>query len=103
MKRSLLPALFGVAVLVAGLNAQEKPNFVGKWKLADEASADMFTPPQMAVAQEGNTLTVTTTGQMGEITTTYNMDGTEARIRSTSTAPHSTVLPSARGTAASWC
>ena len=67
-------ALFAGAAVVA----QEKPNFAGTWKLASEAG-DPFTAPQMVVVQNAKTLTVTSTSQMGEIKTTYNLDGTEAR------------------------
>lgn len=74
MKRMLaLPVL--VLVLVAAAAAQDKPDFVGTWKLAGEA-ADMYTPAQIVVAKDAALLTVTTTGQMGEFKTTYNLDGT---------------------------
>jgi hypothetical protein len=69
-----------VSVLFGGVAAaaQEKPNFAGTWKLASEAG-DPFTSPQLVVGQNAKTLTVTSTSQMGEIKTTYNLDGTEAR------------------------
>ena len=75
-----LSRLVTLAVLVSGaaVAAQDKPSFAGTWKLASEA-ADMMTTPQMVVVQNEKTLTVTATGQMGEIKTTYNLDGTEAR------------------------
>ena len=63
---------------------------MGTWKLADPATADMFTPSQITVAQDATVMTITTTGQMGEFKTTYNVDGTEGRSSSTSTAPRST-------------
>ena len=77
MTRSLSAVIVCVALL--GATAQEKPNFVGTWKLADAATADMFTPTQITVAQDTTVLTITTTGQMGEFKTTYNVDGTEGR------------------------
>jgi hypothetical protein len=79
MKRALFFAVaLAVPLTVASLSAQEKPNFAGTWKLASEAG-DPFTSPQLVVVQNAKTLTVTSTSQMGEIKTTYNLDGTEAR------------------------
>jgi hypothetical protein len=79
MKRALSALFVCVALLGAAAGAQEKPNFVGTWKLADPATADMFTPSQITVAQDATLMTITTTGQMGEFKTTYNIDGTEGR------------------------
>ena len=79
MKRLLAVLLVGVAPLGATLIAQEKPNFVGTWKLSAPASADMFTPTQITVVQDATDLTVTTTGQMGEFKTPYKLDGSESR------------------------
>jgi hypothetical protein len=78
MTRPLFVVLVCVA-LIGGIAAQEKPNFVGTWKLSDDAAADMFASSQITVAQDGNNLTVTSLGQMGEFKTTYHMDGTEAK------------------------
>jgi hypothetical protein len=55
--------------------AQDKPDFSGTWKLVGDAP-DAFTPAQIVVARDATTLTVTTTGQMGEFATTYKLDGT---------------------------
>lgn len=79
MTRSLSAVIVCVALVGATASAQEKPNFVGTWKLADAATADMFTPTQITVAQDATVLTIATTGQMGEFKTTYNVDGTEGR------------------------
>ena len=79
MKRLLAVLLVGVAPLGATLIAQEKPNFVGTWKLSAPASADMFTPTQITVVQDATDLIVTTTGQMGEFKTPYKLDGSESR------------------------
>ena len=70
--------LIALVLLTSGAAAQEKPSFAGTWKLASEA-ADMFIAPQMVVAQDAKTITVTATTQMGEIKTPYNLDGTETR------------------------
>jgi hypothetical protein len=74
-------SLFAVCLALAGsvLVAQDKPNFVGTWKLPADAQPEPFIPPQMVVALDGKTMTVVATGQMGEFKTTYNMDGTEAK------------------------
>lgn len=81
MKRlSMLSAVFVVsASLAAGLAAQTKPDFSGSWKIAPGGSADMFTPPALAVVQDATTLTVTSSSEMGEFKTTYNLDGTNGR------------------------
>ena len=69
-------------LLTAGLAAQAKPNFAGKWALVQDANAaagGMMVAPQMTVVQDEKTFTVTTTSQMGEIKTVYNLDGTPAK------------------------
>lgn len=78
MKRVM--SLIGVCVALVGavLAAQEKPSFAGTWKLNGDAP-DPFTPPQMVVAQDAKMMTVTTTSQMGELKTIYNVDGTPAK------------------------
>ena len=71
--------LLAVLVLTAAsAAAQDKPNFVGTWKLADPAP-DQFTATQIVVSQDATLLTVVTTSQMGEFKTTYKLDGTEGR------------------------
>jgi len=76
-----LHALFACLMLI-GLSgspaAQDKPNFVGTWKLSDPAAPEAFTPTVITVVQDATTLTVTTTSQMGAIKTTYKLDGSEA-------------------------
>ena len=87
MKRLLAVLLVGVAPLGATLIAQEKPNFVGTWKLSAPASADMFTPTQITVVQDATDLIVTTTGQMGEFEDAVHAAmGARAGTRSTSRA-----------------
>jgi hypothetical protein len=71
------------AVVLAAFSAlpaavQDKPNFAGTWKLTSEAGGDPFTSPQLVVTQDAKLLTVTTSSQMGEIKTVYNVDGSEA-------------------------
>jgi hypothetical protein len=60
-----------MALTGAILAGQEKPSFVGTWKLSADAAPDMsFTSPQLTVAEEGKTMTVTNASQMGEFKTT---------------------------------
>jgi hypothetical protein len=79
MKRIPSFLLVCVAVFGAAVAAQQKPNFVGTWKLSDPATPDQFTPSVMTVAQDTTNLTVTTVSQMGEFKTAYKVDGTEGR------------------------
>jgi len=79
MKRACSFLLVCLALASASLMAQDKPNFVGTWKLPADVQPEPFTPPQMSVAIDGNVMTVTGTNQMGEFKTIYNMDGTEAK------------------------
>jgi hypothetical protein len=79
MKRLSIGSAMLVVSLVAGLAAQAKPSFVGSWKLTSDAAGDAFVSPTIAVTQDDKILTVTSAGQMGEIKTTYNVDGTEGR------------------------
>lgn len=78
MKRALSALFACLALLGAPLAGQEKPSFVGTWKLSDPATPDTFTPTVMTVVQDATALTVTTTSQMGEFKTSYKLDGSEA-------------------------
>ena len=71
----MLVALFALTAW-----SQTKPNFAGKWTLSDPAAAGgMMTPTTMTVVQDEKTITLTTVGQMGEVKTVFNLDGTEAK------------------------
>ena len=72
-------AVFSGAAGAQDKPAQDKPAFAGTWKLTDPAQPDMFTPSQLVVAQDATVLTLTATGQMGEFTTTYKLDGSTGR------------------------
>ena len=78
MTRALSALFVSVALLGAPLAAQDKPSFVGTWKLSDPATPEPFTPSVMTVVQDATTLTITTTSQMGEFKTSYRLDGSEA-------------------------
>jgi len=69
--------LIALVLLVTGAAAQDKPTFAGTWKLASDA--DPYTVPQMIVVQDAKTMTVTSSTQIGELRTTFNLDGTEAK------------------------
>ena len=62
------------------VSAQAKPNFAGKWTLTspDAASVGM-NPTSMTVTQDEKTITLLTAGQMGEIKTVFNLDGTPGK------------------------
>jgi len=76
MKRILSILVVSATLIGTAAAAQDRPNFVGTWKLAEPAQPDMYTPTQIVVAQDATLLTVTVTGQMGEFKTTYKLDGT---------------------------
>ena len=79
MTRILAILLAALTLTATAGTAQDKPNFVGTWKLSDPAQPDQFTATQIVVAQDATLMTVTVTGQMGEFKTTYKLDGTEGR------------------------
>ena len=78
MTRALSVMFACLALLGAPLAGQDKPSFVGTWKLSDPATPEVFTPSVMTVIQDATALTVTTTSQMGEFKTSYKLDGSEA-------------------------
>ena len=71
----VLVILFTIAAL-----AQAKPNFAGKWALTspDAASVGM-NPTAMTVTHDDKTFVIASIGQMGEIKTVFNLDGTSAK------------------------
>ncbi len=66
--RIILSTALAIAV-VAGVSAQEKPNFAGKWK-----AAGSFTT--YAITVDGNKMTVTMTVAGNSESTVYLLDGT---------------------------
>ena len=77
----VLSAMFAGMVLIGApalLASQDKPSFVGTWKLSDPATPEMFTPTLMTVVQDATALTISTTSQTGEFKTSYKLDGSEA-------------------------
>jgi hypothetical protein len=85
-------------MLVAGLSAQGKPDFSGKWTLVPDPNAaaagggggggrggrgggggGQFCGQECTITQDGTTLTVTRTTQGGEQKATYRLDGSESK------------------------
>ena len=71
MKRAILSAALAVA-FVAGLSAQDKPNFAGTWK-----PVDSFNRTRITV--EGSKMTVTITLAGNSDSTVYMLDGTPSK------------------------
>ena len=68
MKRALLSAALAIAFM-AGVSAQDKPNFAGTWKAG--GSFNSWT-----ITVEGNKMTVTMTVAGNSDSTVYMLDGT---------------------------
>ena len=68
MRRALLSAAVAI-VFMAGVSAQDKPNFAGKWKAA--SSFNSWT-----ITVEGSKMTVTMTVAGNSESTVYLLDGT---------------------------
>ena len=73
MRTRILSTALAIAA-VAGVYAQEKPNFAGKWK--PDGSFTTY-----AIAVEGNMMTVTMTVAGNSESTVYLLDGTPAKKR----------------------
>ena len=71
MRRAILAAALAVA-FVAGVSAQEKPNFAGTWKPADSFNRTTITV-------EGSKMTVTITLAGNSDSTVYMLDGTPSK------------------------
>jgi hypothetical protein len=68
MKRAILSLAFAIA-FIAGVSAQDKPNFAGTWK-----SSGSFN--SWAITVEGSKMTVTMTVAGNSDSTVYMLDGT---------------------------
>ena len=79
MRRALTSLALLVTLFAATASSQTKPNFAGKWTLTDPTTAAMMTPATLTVVHDEKTITLTTVGQMGEVKTVFNLDGTEAK------------------------
>jgi hypothetical protein len=79
MKRAILSAALAVA-FVAGLSAQDKPNFVGTWRI-DPARSDQYSggaPPE-TITVEGSRMTITRTVAGNSASIVYMLDGTPSK------------------------
>ena len=80
MHRAFTAACVLALVSTTIASAQAKPNFAGKWALASpDGAAGGMTPASMTVTQDDKTITLVAAGQMGEIKTVFNLDGTQAK------------------------
>lgn len=71
MKRAILSMTLALAVF-AGVSAQEKPNFAGKWKAVGSFSS-------YTIVVEGSRMTVTQTVAGNSESTVYLLDGTPSK------------------------
>jgi hypothetical protein len=71
MKRAILSAALAIAFM-AGVSAQDKPNFAGTWKAA--SSFNIWT-----ITVEGSKMTVTMTVAGNSESTVYMLDGTPSK------------------------
>jgi hypothetical protein len=81
MRRAGLLTTLALAVMAGVAGFAQTPNFAGKWTIADPATA-----PQMGglgtaatITQDATTMTVVRTTQMGELTATYKLDGSDSK------------------------
>jgi hypothetical protein len=83
------------AALVAGVSAQGKPNFAGKWTMVADPNTPPPPPPgggrgrgmmgggwgqNLTITQDAKTLTVERTAGEASVKETYNLDGSDSRI-----------------------
>ncbi len=85
----ILMSAVAVVMLAAGVLAQAKPSFAGKWTLVPDPNA----PPaggrgggafgglgmNPVITQDAATLTLIRTTQAGEVKSAYNLDGTDSK------------------------
>jgi hypothetical protein len=79
-----LVAAAAVVLSIAAPHAQSTPNFAGKWTIVADASAPAGggmrgMGQEATIEQNATSLTITRTTQMGQITTTHKLDGTETK------------------------
>lgn len=91
MKRTgILLNTAAIVMLTIGVLAQAKPNFAGKWTLVPDPNAAAGGGGGRGggfgglgqggtIAQDDKTVKVTTTTQAGEVTRTYNLDGSDSK------------------------
>jgi len=76
-------SLIGFAVILfAAVASAQTPNFAGKWTLVPNPGAPAGPGglgTEATITQDAKTLTIKRTTQMGEFTSTYNLDGSESK------------------------
>ena len=79
MKRAILAAAVAVA-FVAGVSAQDKPNFVGTWK-PDPAKSKTIggLGPTLSITNDGSKMTISRTIAGNTASTVYLLDGTPSK------------------------
>jgi hypothetical protein len=84
MKLARLPLALA-AVLVATVASAQTPNFTGKWMLVPNPSAAPGgfggggIGQEAVITQDGTSITIKRTTQMGEFSTVYKLDGSESK------------------------
>ena len=91
MRRLFAGCVWAMVLGMVAASAQSKPSFAGKWALVPDPNAPAATGgrgrggfgglgQEFTAAQDDKTLTVTTTNaQLGEMKSTYNLDGSESK------------------------
>ena len=76
---SWLATALAVAIVVAALSAQEKPNFSGEWILTAPTDGPAgFCGQQCTITQDATAVTVTRMTQAGQQKSTFKLDGSES-------------------------
>ena len=83
MRATAVPVTIALVMLLSVGAFAQTPNFTGKWTVVpDAASAGGGRGglgQEAVIKQDEKTLTITRTTQMGEFTSTYNLDGSESK------------------------
>ena len=78
MKRAILSAALAVA-LVAGLSAQDKPNFAGTWEMDRARSSEFAAGAPAIITVEGAKMTITRTMAGNSSSLVFMLDGTPSK------------------------
>jgi hypothetical protein len=81
MRATAVPVTIALFLSVSAF--AQTPNFAGKWTAVPDASSAGGgrggLGQEAVIKQDEKTLTITRTTQMGEFTSTYNLDGSESK------------------------
>ena len=89
-RTAMLVSAAAVVLFTASLFAQAKPSFAGKWTMVADPNAAPAgggrgrggfggLGMEFTAAQDDKALTVTSTGQNGEVKSIYNLDGSDSK------------------------